>query len=31
MSLAGFYKEATEYEVLSKHFGDHLNVFHAGS
>lgn len=31
MSLSGFYKEATEYEVLSKHFGKALNVFHAGS
>jgi hypothetical protein len=31
MSLSGFYKEATEYEVLSKHFGKALNTYHAGS
>lgn len=31
MSLAGFYKEATEYEVLSRHLANRINVFHAGS
>lgn len=31
MALAGFYKEATEYEVLSEHLSKVINVFHAGS
>jgi hypothetical protein len=31
MSLAGFYKEAAEYKVLSEHLTKSLNVYHAGS
>lgn len=31
LSLAGFYKEAMEYEVLHKALSNTINVFHAGS